>query len=160
MYIIIHEPEGKRIIRSKIGLKSYAADKIVIEAAGGMVLNQQGKLLMIFRRGQWDMPKGKLDEGESIENCALREVSEETGLTKLKLIRELKTTYHTYHYKGKIALKPSHWFLIHYHGNEPLIPQIEEDITEIKWVNKEEAKRLIAKAFPSIQEMVKKYYLV
>lgn len=160
MYIIVHEPEAKLILRSKKALDRYALDKLLIEAAGGMVLNQKGELLMIFRRGQWDMPKGKLDDGESIEQCALREVSEETGLTKLKMIRELKTTYHTYTYKGKIALKPSHWFLMHYHGNEKLVPQLEEDITEIKWVNKREAKLLIENAYASIREMIKKYYLI
>lgn len=160
MYIIVHEPSGKQILRSKKAFNAYAADKLLIEAAGGMVLNQQGELLMIFRRGLWDMPKGKLDKGESIEQCALREVSEETGLTKLKMIRELKTTYHTYSYKGKIALKPSHWYLMHYHGNEKLIPQVEEDITEIKWVNKKEAKLLIENAYASIKEMIKKYYLI
>ncbi|MEY3920662.1 MAG: hypothetical protein RL634_423 [Bacteroidota bacterium] len=159
MYIIVHEPDGKQILRSKKALKAYAANKLLIEAAGGMVLNQKGELLMIFRKGLWDMPKGKLDDGESIEQCALREVSEETGLTKLKMIRELKTTYHTYSYKGKMALKPSHWYLMHYHGNEKLVPQLEEDITEIKWVNKREAKQLIQNAYASIQEMIKKYYL-
>ena len=160
MYIIVHEPERKLILRSKKALDRYASNKLIIEAAGGMVLNQKGELLMIFRRGQWDMPKGKLDNGESIEQCALREVSEETGLTKLKMIRELKTTYHTYLYRGKIALKPSHWYLMHYHGNEELVPQLEEDITEIKWVNKKEAKLLIENAYPSIKEMIKKYYLI
>lgn len=160
MYIIVHEPNRKLILRSKKALDAYASDKLLIEAAGGMVLNPKGELLMIFRRGQWDMPKGKLDDGESIEHCALREVSEETGLTKLKLIRELKTTYHTYTYKGKIALKPSHWYLMHYHGNEKFVPQLEEDITEIKWVNKKEAKLLIGNAYASIKEMIKKYYLI
>jgi 8-oxo-dGTP pyrophosphatase MutT (NUDIX family) len=159
MYIIVHEPSGKLILRSKKALNAFALDKLLIEAAGGMVLNQKGELLMIFRKGLWDMPKGKLDDGESIEECALREVSEETGLTKLKMIRELQTTYHTYPYKGKTALKPSHWYLMHYHGNEKLVPQLEEDITEIKWANKQEAKRLIENAYPSIKEMIKKYYL-
>ena len=159
MYIIIHQPQGKTIIRSKKAFSTFAADKILIEAAGGMVLNKQGELLMIFRRGMWDLPKGKIDEGESLEDCALREVAEETGLTKLQLIRPLQSTYHTYPYKGKTALKPSHWFLMHAKGNETLVPQIEEDITEIRWVNRNDAKVLIKHAYASVVEMVKKYYL-
>lgn len=105
------------------------------------------------------MPKGKLDKGETIEQCALREVEEETGLSHLQLIKKLQVTYHTYHYKGKYTLKPSHWYLMRFHGVGKLIPQTEEDITAIKWVDKEEASVLIRNAYPSIKEMIEKYYL-
>lgn len=158
MYIV-HEPEGKKILHSEEELASFTKGKAVVIAAGGMVYNDKGQLLMMFRRGQWDMPKGKLDEGESIEECALREVEEETGLTPLQLIKKLQVTYHTYHYKGKYTLKPSHWYLMRFHGEGRLIPQLEEDITDIKWVDKEEASKLILNAYPSIREMVEKYYL-
>jgi len=158
MYII-HEPAGEIVLHSLEELDKYSSDKIVIEAAGGLVLNQKGELLLMYRRGLWDMPKGKLDEGETIEACALREVAEETGLHQLALIRKLKTTYHTYTYKGKNALKPSHWFLMKYEGSEVPIPQIEEDITEIRWVNKNEAKELMKEAYASIKEMVEEYFL-
>ena len=67
-----------------------------IIAAGGLVLNEKNELLMIFRRNKWDLPKGKLDEGESIEACALREVKEETGLQKLKLEKFIDITFHDY----------------------------------------------------------------
>ncbi|MFN5054418.1 MAG: NUDIX hydrolase [Bacteroidota bacterium] len=159
MYITIHEPQGKRIFRSRQTFHAYLSHFIQIEAAGGMVLNTKGELLMMFRRGKWDMPKGKLDEGETIKECALREVREETGLTHLKVGRKLQITYHTYAIKGKNVIKPSHWYFMKYDGNEIPIPQTEEDITEVRWVNKKEAAKLIDDAYASIREIVKKYYL-
>lgn len=159
MYIIIHQPEGQLTINNEQELQQFMQDKLIIEAAGGMVMNQVGELLMMKRRGFWDMPKGKLDEGESIEECAVREVSEETGLMNLTIIKKLQTTYHTYLYKGCEAIKPSHWYLMSHAGNEDLIPQTEEDITEIRWVNKEEARSLVDQAYPSIAEMIDRYYI-
>jgi 8-oxo-dGTP pyrophosphatase MutT (NUDIX family) len=159
MYILIHEPDKLTRIENQQELELFAQDKITIEAAGGMVLNKNGQLLMMKRKGKWDMPKGKLDEGETIEECAVREVIEETGLSPLYSIRKLQTTFHTYPYKGKTALKPSHWFLMRYEGIQEPVPQTEEDITEIRWVDKETAKELLANAFPSIKEMVEKYFL-
>jgi 8-oxo-dGTP pyrophosphatase MutT (NUDIX family) len=159
MYITVHEPEGAIVFKDEVELNQFASDKMIIEAAGGMVFNTKGELLMMKRRGKWDMPKGKLDEGESIEECAIREVMEETGLTGLKSVKKLQTTYHTYAYKGNIALKPSHWFLMEYSGIETPIPQTEEDITEICWVDKKRAEKLIKNAFPSIREMIEKYFL-
>ena len=80
MYIIVHEPNGPVVFTIENEWQSFLADKLIIEAGGGMVFNPIGELLMMLRRGQWDMPKGKLDEGETIEACALREVEEETGI--------------------------------------------------------------------------------
>ena len=159
MYILIHEPDKLTKLKSEQELELFAQDKITIEAAGGMVFNTKGELLMMKRKGKWDMPKGKLDEGETIEECAIREVIEETGLAPLYSVRKLQTTYHTYPYKGKTALKPSHWFLMRYDGMQEPIPQTEEDITEIRWVNKESAKEMLENAFPSIKEMVERYFL-
>ncbi len=154
----IHEPSGTITLDSDLEMDAYKYDKIIIEAAGGLVFNEDGHLLLMKRRGLWDLPKGKIDPGESLEECALREVSEETGLTQLKLIEFLKTTYHTYPYKNKVALKPSHWFRMEHNGQEHFIPQIEEDITEMRWADKKEAKKLMHSAFASIQEMVKTYF--
>ena len=159
MYIIVHEPTGPVVFTKEKEWQSFLADKMIIEAGGGMVFNPKGELLMMLRRGQWDMPKGKLDEGETIEACALREVEEETGISNLKLCSKLQTTYHTYAFRGKTALKPSHWYKMEYSGNEELVPQTEEDITELRWVDKVEAAELAQIAFPSIREMVEKYYL-
>jgi 8-oxo-dGTP pyrophosphatase MutT (NUDIX family) len=159
MYIIVHEPTGPAIFSNEQEWQSFCAEKMIIEAAGGMVFNPKGELLMMFRRGQWDMPKGKLDEGETIDACALREVEEETGISSLRLCEKLQTTYHTYTFQGKTVLKPSHWYKMEYSGKEDLVPQTEEDITELRWVDKVEAAALAKNAYPSIREMIEKYYL-
>ena len=159
MYIIVHQPTGPIVFTQEQEWKSFLADKLIIEAAGGMVFNPRGELLMMLRRGQWDMPKGKLDEGETIEECALREVEEETGISNLRISGKLQTTYHTYSIHGNIVLKPSHWYKMESTGSEELVPQVEEDITELLWVDKLKATELAKKAYPSIREMIEKYYL-
>ncbi len=109
----------------------------IIEAAGGVVTNEgahRGEVLVMFRRGSWDLPKGKIDEGETPEIAALREVEEETGVKGVSLGKKLGDTYHTYEQKGKRILKKTHWYEMTTPHNE-LTPQIEEDITDLAWVN-------------------------
>ncbi|HSN08281.1 MAG TPA: NUDIX hydrolase [Hanamia sp.] len=127
----------------------------LILAAGGLVKNKRDEILMIFRRGKWDLPKGKLDEGETLENCAKREVEEETGLKQLKLIRPIKTTYHTYVQFGKHILKETHWYLMKNSGDEKLIPQTEEEISEIIWAKKEDLKKYLKNTFQTIEIVLK-----
>ncbi len=114
--------------------------KKTVVAAGGMVQNDFGEILIMFRRGVWDMPKGKLDAGESIEHCAVREVEEETGLRNLELGKFIHTTYHEYWDKWtkKNLLKETHWYVMRIYGNQTLVPQAEEDIQEIIWVKPED----------------------
>ena len=106
----------------------------IVEAAGGVVRHTgHGKLLFLFRRGWWDLPKGKLDEGETPAEAALREVEEETGVTDLRLGVQLPTTYHTYRTKkGKRVLKPTYWFDMASSQDE-LTPEEEEDIERAEW---------------------------
>ena len=99
----------------------------------------------MFRRGKWDLPKGKLDPGESLETCAQREVKEETGISHLELIRFLLVTEHEYEERGKLILKETHWWLMKTSGNQKLIPQTEEDITELKWIGPSDFKMVLAK---------------
>ncbi|HLG03659.1 MAG TPA: NUDIX domain-containing protein, partial [Bacteroidia bacterium] len=82
----------------------------LIEAAGGVVLNDNHELLLIFRKGKWDLPKGKMDAGETPQQAAMREVSEECGIGKLKIVRPLEPTFHTYLEKGKFILKKTWWY--------------------------------------------------
>lgn len=107
----------------------------IIEAAGGVVTNPNGEILFIFRLGWWDLPKGKIEKGESIESAALREVEEETGCSNLKLGRKLLETFHTYKLKkGKRVLKKTYWFHMEAEKQE-LVPQTEENIELAQWMS-------------------------
>ena len=106
----------------------------VLEAAGGFVQNPQNELLVFYRRGSWDLPKGKIDPGETPEQAAVREVQEETGLINLALGNFITHTYHTYELKGERILKKTWWYRMKT-ADTQLIPQTEEDIEEIRWVD-------------------------
>ena len=127
----------------------------VIKAGGGLVQNKRQEILMIYRLGKWDLPKGKLDEGETIEECAKREVEEETGLQKTEIIKPLKITYHTYVQFGKHNLKETHWYLMKAKADEKLVPQTEEEISEIIWVKKEDLQPYLQNTFPTIEIILK-----
>ncbi|MFM7089828.1 MAG: NUDIX hydrolase [Bacteroidota bacterium] len=105
----------------------------IIEAAGACVFNQQGELLVIYRRKSWDLPKGKIDPGESPLIAAIREVQEETGVSKLSVSHEIAQTWHTYRQVKRI-LKHTYWFDMTT-SDIGLTPQLEEDIEEARWVN-------------------------
>lgn len=126
----------------------------VIQAAGGLIRNNNDEILLIFRRGKWDLPKGKLDEGESLEDCAVREVGEETGVKQIELGEKVAVTYHSYMERGTLILKESHWFKMKAPGSEPLVPQTEEDITEILWAKIENLSEYKANTFPAIIELL------
>jgi 8-oxo-dGTP pyrophosphatase MutT (NUDIX family) len=126
----------------------------VIQAAGGLVTDPSGAMLFIFRRGRWDLPKGKLDPGEPLDKCALREVKEETGLQQVELDGPLLVTYHTYDEDGRHILKETHWFKMQAPGGQDLQPQTEEQITEIKWVKRDEAEKYMTNTFPLIKDIL------
>jgi 8-oxo-dGTP pyrophosphatase MutT (NUDIX family) len=134
--------------------KTFFKKFTLIQAAGGLVKNNEEKILMIFRRGKWDLPKGKLDKGEKIEDCAIREVEEETGLKNVKLHSPLLVTYHTYHEGTKFVLKESHWFSMTITGEQKLIPQTEEDIFDIKWIDQGDVNSYLPKSFPLISDVI------
>jgi 8-oxo-dGTP pyrophosphatase MutT (NUDIX family) len=129
----------------------------LVQAAGGLVENEKKEILLIFRRGMWDLPKGKLDEGESLEECAVREVEEETGLQNVKLIASLALTYHTYYEGARYILKESHWYKMLVSGQQKLIPQSAEQITDIKWVKKNELSNYLEKCYPSVADILQSY---
>ncbi len=135
--------------------KAFFKKFTFIQAAGGIVQNEDGELLLIFRRGKWDLPKGKLDKGESLEDCAVREVEEETGLKQVKLVEPLLITYHTYHEGTKFILKESHWYSMKVSGRQELVPQTEEDILETKWVAAEALEPYLKNSFPSVVDVLK-----
>ena len=126
----------------------------LIKAGGGLVKNKKGEFLLIFRRGKWDLPKGKLEKGESIAECAKREVQEETGLKKLEISKPLGITFHVYTQFGTHILKETHWYEMNANETEKLIPQTEEDITEIVWAKKSDFSKYTSNSYPAIVEIL------
>ncbi len=130
-----------------------------IIAAGGLVFNSDNKLLLIFRRGFWDLPKGKLDDGESIEACAVREVEEEVGLKNILLQNFIETTSHTYFDKwiGEEVVKKTYWYKMQV-PNQDLVLQTEEDIEKAVWINEKEWKQYKENCYQNIQYIVEKLW--
>ena len=121
-----------------------------IEAAGGLV-EKDGEFLFIERFGLWDLPKGKIEPGETPEIAAIREVEEECGITGLELIDLICETFHTYEMKGRNCLKRTFWYRMRYEGNEILKPQGEEGITDVQWIDREETDKVLSNTYPSIR---------
>ena len=132
----------------------------VIEAAGGLVKNKNNELLFIRRMGKWDLPKGKIEKGESLEQAALREVEEETSLKELILEEFLNNTFHIYTERnGEKILKTTYWFKMTYVGNSQPIPQKEEGISEVCWKNEEMIKNEVMRmTFENIRLILDDYW--
>jgi 8-oxo-dGTP pyrophosphatase MutT (NUDIX family) len=126
-----------------------------IDAGGGLVYNEQGAMLMIFRRGKWDLPKGKLDKGESIAECALREVKEETGLVTLTLGEKICDTYHIYTQDNEQFLKRTAWYKMNGSSADRLTPQKEENILEARWISEKDIAPFATKSYEAIREVLK-----
>ena len=125
-----------------------------VEAAGGLVTDTRGRVLLIFRNGRWDLPKGHVEQGEGVESCALREVEEETGLRGVTLGTPLARTLHFYNWHGVWTLKTCHWYRMSFAGTSlPLVPQQEEGITRAEWIESERLPGLLAGSFRSIREV-------
>jgi 8-oxo-dGTP pyrophosphatase MutT (NUDIX family) len=136
--------------------KEFFRKFTIVQAGGGLVTNDNNEVLLIHRRGKWDLPKGKLDKGETLEECAVREVMEETGLKKVTLKAPLMTTWHTYHEGTRFIMKESHWYTMKVNEDQKLVPQTEEDIVEIKWVKPGDLKNYYRNAFPSVIDVLDK----
>jgi 8-oxo-dGTP pyrophosphatase MutT (NUDIX family) len=122
-------------------------------AAGGLITNPAGEVLMMFRRSKWDLPKGKQDPGEDLETCALREVAEETGLHTVSLEHKITETYHYYPMKNKKVLKHTHWYRMQFTGTELTVPQIEEDIQDLQWIKPENVAKYLKFSYENIREV-------
>lgn len=121
------------------------------KAAGGKVFNSLNEVLFIYRFNRWDLPKGKIEKGESIEECAVREVEEECGVSDLKIIENLETTYHIFKRKGKTIFKISYWYLMETSFNGKLIPQFEEGIEIAEFKNKDEINSALLNTYETIK---------
>ena len=132
-------------------------EKKKLIAGGGLVVNEKGELLMIYRRGKWDLPKGKLDVGETIEDCAVREVIEETGLTTIERGELIQISHHEYYDRhfAEEVIKETHWFAMKAKGQQKITPQTEEDITDIKWVMGAELDACLEDSYDNVVEVIK-----
>lgn len=131
-----------------------------IVAGGGLVKNSKNELLMIFRRGFWDLPKGKQDDDETIEICALREVEEETGLQNVQIECFFASTKHAYfdeRFSKKNIVKTTYWFCMSVQSSPVLTPQTDEDIEIAAWCTKEKVKENMKNTYPNIQEILLQY---
>lgn len=134
--------------------KEFTSYFKIIEAAGGLVKNREGSFLIIKRRGFWDLPKGKISKKEAIEEAAVREVSEECGITYLDILVPLHQSYHTYMLKGKIVLKKTYWFTMKFTGDEELKPQLDEDITEALWIPTHKLDEILENTYPLVRDVI------
>jgi len=132
-----------------------------INAAGGLVV-KKNEILFILRHKIWDLPKGKIDKGETIEEAALREVSEECGIVGQQIIKHLPSTFHIYKSpysktKGKWILKQTFWFEMKYEGQFSGTPQLDEDITEVRWFDRSSINLVLSNTYSSLKPIVSLY---
>lgn len=141
----LYHPDEKEI------MKKLRARILVNKAGGGFVYNKKGEVLFIFRNGKWDLPKGGIEKGESIEDTAMREVEEETGVGKLRITNKLKKTYHVFKHKGKYKLKITYWFEMYSDFEGTPQGQLEEGIEKVAWLNPEEIKEALKNSYGNIK---------
>ena len=123
-------------------------------AGGGKVLNDDGDVLFIYRNDKWDLPKGKTEGNETIEETALREVEEETGVSGLSIVKPIETTYHIFKRNGKHKIKITYWFEMKTSFTGPLFPQENEGITKVVWLNQEEQIKALDNSYANIRSLI------
>ncbi|MBF6608755.1 MAG: NUDIX domain-containing protein [Flavobacterium sp.] len=141
----LYHPDEKEIMKT---LKSKLP---VNKAGGGLVYNQKGQVLFIFRNGKWDLPKGGIEKGEEINETALREVYEETGVRGLELKEKIHKTYHVFKRNGRYKLKITHWFRMETDYEGPLYPQAEEGIDKVEWLNPAQVQEALLNSYENIK---------
>ncbi len=137
------------------GFEKFRKSFKYIYAAGGLI-EKDGKYLFIFRLKTWDLPKGKLDLGESPEEAGIRECEEECGINLLTITKTLAPTYHIYPHKGAYALKKTYWYAMQTKHSGTLVPQVEESIEKVEWFGKQEIiEKVLPNTYPAILEVIK-----
>ncbi len=132
-------------------LNKFAARIPLTVAAGGVVTNPEGKVLFIYRNKKWDLPKGKRKKKETLEECAIREVEEETGVKGLKIENFLRTTYHVFKRRGKYQLKEVHWYAMKTAYDGKLKGQKSEGIKKVKWKGPAKIQKALKKSYINIR---------
>ena len=141
----LYHPDEKEI------MKTLKAKIPVAKAGGGLVYNKNGAVLFIFRNGKWDLPKGGIEKGEEIEDTAIREVEEETGVTGLTITEKLQKTYHIFKRNGRYKLKITHWYEMKTDYEGTPTGQIEEGIEKVAWLNPDEIKEALKNSYENIK---------
>ena len=136
------EKEIMKVLKTKIPVN---------KAGGGLVYNKNSEVLFIFRNGKWDLPKGGMDKGEEIEDTAMREVEEETGVNGLSVSKKLQKTYHIFKRNGVYKLKITHWFEMHSTYDGIPVGQAEEGIEKVEWKNPEQIKEALKNSYENIK---------
>ena len=149
--IFLYHPNKKKL------LKEFKKKLKTIVAAGGIVKNDENQILFIFRKGKWDLPKGKIEKNEKIDDGALREVVEETGVKKIKIDRFFDTTYHIIKTQKQYFLKETHWYKMKSNYKGKLKPQKSEGIRSVRWKKIKEAKEIKKKTFRNISIILSTY---
>ena len=139
-------------------LKAFKKHFKVVHAGGGLVLNSEKEILFIYRNGIWDLPKGRVEKGESIEETSIREVEEECGVSGLQIVQPLLRTHHIFFLDQKQQLKITDWFLMDIDFNGKLAPQLEEGITEVVFKNKEATAKVMKHTYANIKLVIDAYY--
>lgn len=135
-------------------LKKFLKKLPNVIAGGGKVYNKKGEILFIYRNDKWDLPKGKVDRKETIENAALREVEEETGVKDLKIVKPLETTYHIFKRNGRHRIKITYWFEMKTSYKGDLIPEVIEGITKVEWLNPEQVEKALENSYANIKVLI------
>ena len=123
-------------------------------AGGGKVFNSKGHILFIFRNGKWDLPKGKAEANETIDQTALREVEEETGIRDLSINKPLEITYHIFKRNNMILLKKTYWFEMFSSYEGDFKPQFKEGITKVKWIDPKKLKKIKKNIYANIDQLL------
>ncbi|WP_298536235.1 NUDIX domain-containing protein [uncultured Algibacter sp.] len=144
---LIHKKEDKLI-------KKFLRKLPNVIAGGGKVYNDKGDILFIYRNDKWDLPKGKAERKESIEETSIREVTEETGVTGLEIVKPLDTTYHIFKRNGRYKIKITYWFEMKTNFKGKLYPQENEGITKVAWLDSEEATKALENSYANIKLLV------
>lgn len=135
----------------------FVKDQFKIVKAAGGVVKKSDKILMIYRMKKWDLPKGKLNKKESIEDGAKREVEEECSV-RVELREKICTTWHTYTRKGKRILKRTDWYEMSCLDDSNMQPQLEEFIEEVKWMTVKDVRKSLKNSYGTIYEVMETFY--
>lgn len=145
--VYLYYPNGEKLIQK------FKKKTSVVVAAGGLVKNDNSEVLFIKRNGKWDLPKGSIEINETIEEAAIRETEEETGVEGLQIVRPLQVTYHFFKRNGKLRLKETFWFEMKTSFSGKFIPEKKEGIKKVVWKNQKKTLKALRKSYANIREL-------